>query len=213
MCNEVSITCGNSGLKNAHLQLVHGSTLRLFFLLVPGGSSVTACELLSIMRIDRHRQLLPRRVPRIRFKISPNGRESKNRQLEENCLSYARSSALGLAPHCQSQLKWAPKPDAGKHRPRTTHRFYFAESAVPLVYVLANVANARPIGGIERQYLKDHELLKQISKILHTHPNIAMALHNPKGFGLGLKSPSARLNTASLFYSSLLLKLPCSYSD
>src|SRR5271168_2334544 len=96
MCNEVSITCGNSGLKNAHLQLVHGSTLRLFFLLVPGGCSVTACELLSIMRIDCHRQLLPRRVPRIRFKISPNGRESRNRQIEENCRSYARSSALNL---------------------------------------------------------------------------------------------------------------------
>lgn len=62
MCNEVSITCGNSGLKNAHLQLVHGSTLRLFRLLVPGGCSVTACELLSIMRIYRHGQLLPRRV-------------------------------------------------------------------------------------------------------------------------------------------------------
>jgi hypothetical protein len=73
MCNEVSIACGNSGLKDAHLQLVHGSTLRLF-LLVPGcGCSVTLCELLSIVRIGRHRQLLPRRVPRIRLKIPPNG--------------------------------------------------------------------------------------------------------------------------------------------
>src|SRR2546421_1081462 len=68
MCNKVSISCGNSGLKNAHLQLVHGSTLRLFFLLVPGGCSVTVCELLSIMRIDRHRQLLLRQIPQMRFK-------------------------------------------------------------------------------------------------------------------------------------------------
>jgi hypothetical protein len=58
MCNKVSITCGSSGLKNAHLQLVHGSTLRLFLLLVPSGCSVTACEMLSIMRICRHGQLL-----------------------------------------------------------------------------------------------------------------------------------------------------------
>jgi hypothetical protein len=88
-------------------------------------------------------------------------------------------------------VKWAPKLDLAKHRPPTAHRFYFAESAVPLVYifatpyVLANVANARPVGGIERQFLKkDHELLKQVSKMLHTHPSTAMALLNPNDFGL-----------------------------
>jgi hypothetical protein len=94
MCNEVSITCSNSGLKNAHLQLVHGSTLRLFLLLVPGGCSVTACKLLSIMRIRRHGQLL----------ASPEYCEqgAKSRRVVEKArtgsprkiaLSYARSSA------------------------------------------------------------------------------------------------------------------------
>lgn len=86
---------------------------------------------------------------------------------------------------CPALSKWAPDP--GKYRQLTTLRF-FAESAVPLVYVLANVANARPVRGIERQYLKkDHELLKQVSKMLHTHPNTATALHNPNDFDLGFK--------------------------
>ena len=110
MCNEVSITCGNSGLKNAHLQLVHGSTLRLFFLLVPGGCLVTVCELLSIMR----------NWPLSTTSASP-GTMDKAQDLAEwfkkakltvrGKLPFLKPGPRpGLAPHLSIRVRWAPEP-------------------------------------------------------------------------------------------------------
>ena len=42
------------------------------------------------------------------------------------------------------RVKWAPKPAAVKRRPPTACRFYFAEFAVPLVYIFVTPPRPRP---------------------------------------------------------------------
>src|SRR4051794_464804 len=68
----------------------------------------------------------------------------RKKREEEN-----RSYIPGNFPVSSIRVKWMPKPAPVKRRPPTACRFYFAEFAVPLVYifvthppVLAHPANA-----------------------------------------------------------------------